>query len=391
MGEGCCEFTRAQESIMKCANNRGSVLIIAYTILYVLMTLAAGFALYTLSELNFSRRYRDATMAFWLAEAGLTRFIQNPHMLDAAGSEIMSENEGKIYLMKDDSNVRRRLVTSTGEVRGVKRSLQIEFPGQSPRVFENTLSSNNDFLITGNKSSLIVNGRLRLSGTVINKAKHSNIIFEDKREKINSQFVSLVYPDANGNGVTDEFEDFVAFNRSLISRYPASEVVYIQGNDTYTMVPDKSLKGKKLIFVEGNKQGRGDVVIQLSAGWEKNQNLTVISTGKVTFNQAGISNATSQLNIIAWSGYEETAILPSSHYGMIYTHGAAVFDNILDTSVTNGCIVANGGIRIKEVWSTKTFNYRDVRDNGVVPPGFEGLWGDDTAGYLSKPVSWREI
>ena len=99
----------------------------------------------------------------------------------------------------------------------------------------------------------------------------------------------------------------------------------------------------------------------------------------------------SQLNIIAWSGYKETAVLPSSFKGVIFTHGKAVFDEVHDTSITNGSVIANEGIEVKEVWSTKTFNYADTRENGQVPPGFEGLIGGGITKYSIKPDLWKEI
>lgn len=132
-------------------------------------------------------------------------------------------------------------------------------------------------------------------------------------------------------------------------------------------------------------------MIQLSSVLSKGQNLTIIATGTVTHNLAGLADKDSQLNIIAWSDYFEASTLPSIHNGMIYTHGTAYFDEVHDTSVTNGSLVANDGIVVGEVWSTKTFNYEDTRNRGAVPPGFEGLVGGGLSGYTERPNSWREI
>ena len=123
----------------------------------------------------------------------------------------------------------------------------------------------------------------------------------------------------------------------------------------------------------------------------KDQNLTIIATGTITHNLVGLASKDSQLNIIAWSNYFESSTLPSVHNGMIYTHGTAYFDEIHDTSTTNGSIVANDGIVVGEVWSTKTCNYADTRTKGVVPPGFEGLAGGSVSGYSLRPNLWREI
>ena len=119
--------------------------------------------------------------------------------------------------------------------------------------------------------------------------------------------------------------------------------------------------------------------------------MTIISTGTVVHNQTGFAAPDSQLNIISWAGYLETASLPSSHNGVIYTHGIAQFDNIYDTTVTNGSVIANGGITIGEIWSTKTFNYADTTIDGIVPAGFEGLRGGGASGYVAKPSAWKAI
>jgi hypothetical protein len=359
-------------------------------VLFVLMTLSSSVALFNFSELRDSNRHRDATMAFWLAEAGINLFIEDPAMLDEEDSKVFTEKNGDIHLSKNDDNPKYRVVTSIGKVRGARRELQIQYPALSS-IFERTVSTKGNFVVEGLKSSVTVNDKLRLGGTVINTSKYPLVYFEDKREGVNGSLVSITYPDANHNGVSDEFDDFIVFNRGLIASYPEEEVIYIKGNETYTIMPDSSLDGKKIIFIEGGREGEGNAVIQLSSALGKGQNLTVIATGTVTHNLAGSLSKDSQLNIIAWSDYFESSVLPSIHNGMIYTHGTAYFDEVHDTSVTNGSVVANDGVVVREAWSTKTFNYADTRTRGAVPPGFEGLGAGSVSGYTPRPHSWREI
>ncbi len=371
-------------------NNKGAVLISVYMVLFVLMTLSSSVALFNFSELRDSRRHRDATSAFWLAEAGINQFMADPTILEDKESEIFVEENGTIHLERDDSNPKYRTIISKGTVGGIQRKIQIKYPALST-IFESTVSTKGDMVIEGRKSSLMVNDKLRLGGDVINTAVFPLVFFEDKQGGVNESLVSITYPDVDHNGVADEFSDFVAFNRSLVASYPQEEVIYIKGNETYTIMPDSSLDGKKIIYIEGDQEGEGNAVIQFSNALSKNQNLTIIATGTVTHNQAGLANKDSQLNIIAWSNYYETVALPSMHNGMIYTHAKAYFDETHDMSVTNGSVIANEGIVVGELWSTKTFNYADMRTRGAVPPGFEGLVGGGVSGYTLTPNSWEEI
>lgn len=378
---------------MNLSNNKGAVLIAAYMAMFVLVTLASSVALFNFTELNDARRHQDTTAAFWLAEAGINQFLADPAMLDGldgTGAKTIEEGNGIIAIVKDDSNRRHRLVTSTGIVGGSQRRIQIKYPALST-IFESTMSTKGNILIEGRKSSLMINDKLRLGGNLVNMAMYPIVFVEDQKEGVDDALVTITYPDFDGNGTPDEFADFIAFYRDLIASYPEDEVVYIQGDDTYTITPGEALEGKKIIYIEGGREGEGNAIIQFTGALKKGQSLTVIATGTVMHNQAGLAQKDSQLNIIAWSDYFETTALPSVHNGLIYTHGTAYFDEMHDTSVTNGSVIANEGIVIREVWSTKTFNYKDMRKKGIVPPGFEGLVGGGISGYTPRPSSWREI
>lgn len=370
-------------------NEKGAILIAGYVVMFALVAISSSLSMFNFAELSNAKRNRDSTAAFWLAEAGLHQYLSKPDNFDKNNTEELSMGRGTVYIQRDDSSSIKRLVTSTGVVGSIKRSVQLEY-SSAPGVFDRTMSIKGDLLILGEKTSLVFNDMVRLSGKVDNSSLYSSVFFEDKKENLNPVAVSIIYPDLNNNGITDEFNDFVIFNRELIKSYPENEVVYINGNDTLTITPDKSIEGKKLIFIEGD-EGKGNVNIQFAGALAENQNLTIISTGTVTNTLAGLMNPSSQLNIIAWSGYKENTALPSSQKGVIFTHGKAVFGEIHDTSITNGIVVANQGVEIKEVWSTKTFNYVDTRTEGVVPPGFEGLTGGGASSYSNKANAWREI
>lgn len=369
------------------SDERGSLLVISMMVLYVIILLSAGFSLLTFGELSSGQRYRDAAAAFWLAEAGIARFVDDPTLLDH-GSRSFKASYGTIELSKKDYPSGKRVLTSTGVVRSLRRNIQVEFPAMPPVVFNNTMSTAGNFLINGTKAALTVNGRLRVGGEVIDKAKYSSVLIEDQQDNVPAPRSALIYPDANNNGKPDEFNDFIRFNRNLVASYPVSDVVYVRSDDSYTVVLNDSLDNKRIVYIEG-KENQGNVVVQFFGSWKENQNLTIISTGTVTVNLAGRMQDSSQLNVVAWSGYNESAILPSVHNGVIYTHGKARFDQIMDYSVTKGQVIANGGIEVGEVWSRKTFNYRDTTAGGM-PPGFEGLVGARSAGFRDEPVNWVE-
>ncbi len=358
--------------------------------LFVVLMLTAGFALSLVSELGNAQRFRNRTAAFWLAQAGLSRYLYEQDFFRGEEEREIALPGGRVRLSKDDSVTDRRVVSATGLVKGSKRTIQLVFDAQYPEVFENALSTGGDLVINGRRAVLALNDRIRLSGQMRNTARFASVFAEDIREGMNPGRVSLIYPDRNDNGRTDEFEDFLAHNRELIQGYPQQEVAYIQGNNTLVLTPASNLQGKKIVYVEG-EEGQGDVVIQFGGAWDDGQQLTVISTGDVTFNQGGAMARDARLNIIAWSGYKESAVLPSEHHGLIMTKGMARFNEIYDTSVTNGCVIADGGIAVGEVWSTKTFNFLNLIRDGRLPPGFEGLIGTRTAGYRERPNTWKEI
>ena len=375
---------------MKKLNNKGAVLILAYIVLFVLLTLSAGIASFNINEHNYARRHYFSTAAFWLAEAGINIFMKDPWILDQTGSYTMHDDNGMVHVTKDDASFRDRIVTATGTFAGIEKSIQITYPAKAPEVFRNTVSANGDLVIEGKKAMVAINDKTRLNGKTIDRGEHSRVFIEDKNEGVTASLVSLTYPDANHNGIADEFADFVQVNRDILKSYPSEEVLYIKGNGTYLIAPNSSLEGKKIIYVEG-EEGNGNVVILFGEGLKKDQKMTVISTGTVVHNQTGFAAPDSQLNIISWTGYWETAAFPASHNGVIYTHGIARFENIYDTTVTNGSVIANGGVALGEIWSTKTFNYADTTMDEIVPAGFEGLVGGGTSGYVARPDAWKAI
>ncbi len=123
-------------------NDTGAALIYGYLVLTVIITLTAGFTLLTVSENLQARRYRYSETAFWLAELGINRFLRDSSMLnDYPSGRTIAVGAYQVVMSKDDSDAACRIVTSTGIAGGISRALQVEFPGNTPVVFGNTVSS----------------------------------------------------------------------------------------------------------------------------------------------------------------------------------------------------------------------------------------------------------
>lgn len=394
---------------LKPLNNKGMALITSYMVLVSLITLAGGLTISSISELNNARRHRDATAAFWAAEAGIQRFLTDTTLLDATGQTDFSIGSFSVHLEKDDSDSTTRIVTATGTAGSIQRSIRVEFPSLPPDVFDNTISTGGNFRSWGGSirtSTLNVHDKTRLGGVYDNDAWNLDSNFDDKLENQNTSSTTLTYPDADGNGTANQFNDFVEFNRDVVASYPPEDVVYITPNPGETVViypkntwtgdgyTNESLVNKKIIYIEGTTAGEGDVNILFDASnWADNQNLTVISTGTVTYVQPlqGVTD-NSRLNVIAWDDYAQGSVLVSRHDGTIYAHDDAFFTDVLSSSQTTGNVIANDLIQFTEfLQTTKDFIYSDPVINGAVPPGFEGLVGNGGGGYSSTPSSWKEM
>lgn len=374
---------------MKRFNNRGSILLVTMVVLFVIFILSIGFFQLNLNESNFASRQYYRTAAFWLAEAGINMYIAQPSLLYQDSDQTIEYGKGTIRLYVDASRPSVMAVHSVGTFAGIQREIRITYPAHVPEAYKNVLSSGKGIVVKGDKTIAVVNGQTRLTGIVDGPSTNANVFFEDIAQQVPPDLTSLSL-----GGQTEDYggEGLVKFTqkmRDLMGSYDPSEVLYIPDADTHTLTK-ADVEGKKIIYVEGDSSG-GNVVINSNDLLLNNQNITVISSGKTTFNQAGTQAPNSQLNIIAWNGYNETVTAASTHKGLIYTHGVAEFNGIKESSVTEGGVIADGGIVLGDIWSTKTFNYADMTWGGFYPPGFELFKGTSLSGVAAKPNSWKEI
>lgn len=372
-------------------NDRGAVLVISLFTMVILFGLTASFALSTVGELSLANRNRDATRAFWAAEAGLNRFLQDTDMLNGIDTTTFDIGGTTVTLSKVDGS--ERLVTASANVNGTTRQLQLTFPQNPPRIYDNSIASGGDIHLDALFAVLDVNDTAKISGSYTKDGFFASADFENLVEGEDPNETTIKYPDADGNGTADEFNDFVQFNRDIVSLYDPSEVVYLTTDSTVFIFPHDTLIDKKVVFVEGSTPGSGDVEIFFDSTWAENQNLTVISTGSVSYLQP-LQNpsANSKLNTISWDFYGEASILYSSHGGVNYTHDAAHIFTVLAYSKTKGNMVANEGVNAYMALATKQYDFANPLDSdGHVPPGFQGLVTGGILGYSDTPSQWQEI
>jgi hypothetical protein len=365
-------------------------LIIAFMVVGTLITLSTGFVLSTVTELRTAQHYKNSTTAFWTASSGLNQFLSDTHYLDS-GAKTIYFGSNYVTVTKTDG-ASQRVVQAIAHVGSSQRGIEVTFPANPPDLFSNTMTSGKDFNLTGLLARLDSNGKTRIGGQYNKSGFASTGNFQDKQENLGITPTTLKYPDANGNGTSDEFADFVQYYRAQVASYPADQVVWVQTNNSVLVYPNQYLQGKKIIFVESTNPGGGDVSILFDASWRNDENLTIVSTGDITYLQPLQNGVNSKLNLVSWNNYNEASILYSAHQGVMYAHDDADFFSVLSYSHTTGNVIANGNINALEALTWKVFDYNNPIDaSGNGPPGFSGLIAQRSSGYASKPASWREI
>ncbi|MFH0935717.1 MAG: hypothetical protein V1828_02505 [Candidatus Omnitrophota bacterium] len=369
-------------------NNRGAALILSYMVLTVLTILGSAFLVRSVSEGNISRRYADSARAFWLAEAGLSdgyQDIVNGNPL-SGGQLDFSDGTSGTYQVSSISHPFGTEVVSVGSFGTVQRSVS-GIVYHIPGVFENTLSVGGNLTLIGLLARVEVYAKTRISGAYSKQFLASGW-FEDKQEGVSQDLTTIKIPDYNNNGTPDEFSDFVLFGREAVQSYPADQVVYIQNNGTVNIFPDQGLVGKKVIFVEGSSPGSGDVNIFFDATWQEGQDLTVISTGDITYVEPLQFQADARLSAIAWEDYNEASIFRSEHESVMYAHQDGNFIDILDWGSTTGNLIANGNVSLMEVLTYEKYYFSDRASNGDLPPAFSRLGGSSGTPGLTD---WQEL
>ena len=409
-------------------NKKGVAIITAYMIIGILTGIGVGFMARSLQEFRDAQRYTERAQAFWIAEAGASEAINNlkanPNWTPP--STPTSFGGGTYSITITDYLPVRKDVTITGT------------RGESQRIVQFSLP----YIVHEYTNAISVGGKLR-EGSVFAKFKiyNGDVEVGDRVQKykwrwwppgwywkndkswvqMNNGTLSenvnpdpqVRYPDMDGDGISNEFEDFTAYNQNLISTYDPNEVVYIKTDSTVQIWPgwngegaifvggsrlkDENgnpitLAGKKIVYVEGS-EGNGDVGILFGASevWNDGEDLTIITTGSIVMGEPLQFTSNSRLNLICWENYSEVNILLSNHISTIFSvNGNINLFGAANLTSTTGVFISNNYFYFWAVLAARNIYFNDDIKNGSIPPGFEGLIGS-SASLSTSPYDWKEI
>ncbi|MFO8052979.1 MAG: hypothetical protein R6U54_03360 [Candidatus Omnitrophota bacterium] len=388
-------------------NKKATALILTIIVSVVLAILGISFLLVGINEKNLVERYKYSTKAFWIAEAGLAQAYQDitnnystcPAVESSWGGASNDSFGGGSYLVTVTLEGNLKL-TSTGTYKTVSKEVSAELTCV-PSPFENTLSVGGDLDLTALAAIIHVNGKTRYSGNYNESTFFGNADFEDLQQEPDTNKTTLEVPDYDNNGVSDEFNDYKLYSREATQDHAQGEidfegtdfyvddkVVYkkVEAGDNVNIFPHQSLVGKEVIYIEG-PENEGDVNIYLDGNWQDDEDLTVISTGQVHYIEPLQTSRESRLSVISWEGYKESSVFVGYHESVVFTHGDAEFEDLLDIGYFTGNIIANGDVSLLELFTLDYWDFSDRVINGDIPPGFSKFVGQILTDNLSD---WQE-
>lgn len=367
-------------------NRRGAALILSYMVIGILTIFGSALVSRSISNSNIARRYEDSSKAFWIAEAGLNQAYYKLINGENVSTDLVNFANGSYQVLVNNTPTGIE-IKSTGTYGSTQRAVKA-YLLRIPYCFDNTISVGGDLSISGLMSGVTVYGKARISGDYTDSSGSQTAWFEDLQQDVNSDYTTIQIPDKNNNGTADEFNDFVILGQQAIEATNPNEVVYIVTDDTVNIFPDQALSGKRIVFIEGSAPGRGDVNIFFDGSWQEGEDLTIISTGTITYIQPLQFQEDARLSTISWGDYNQSTLLRSEHESIIYTHGNSNFSNVQEWSSISGNIISNNNISIDTVYNQK-FYFSQRAMYGDLPPAFEYL-APDTSNVPTQLINWQE-
>jgi hypothetical protein len=417
---------------------KGTALILTCAVTLTLGLLATGFLMRSIVEQRSTDTYAEDVRAFWVAEAGSSEAIVNlrnnpawnPGSLSQGERQVGTDGEFAVSVVTPAGNPNTREVTITGTIAGYRNyQKRIFFTVDYTPVFHNEASVGDLLRGSGILFAMEIEGHTEVGTRAEKKDLFGGYVEDTSWITTHAGYdydwhaepdPRIIYPDGptDVNSTPDEFADFKDYNQQAINNYDPSEVIYIQTNNDVVIWPGWNgqgkilvggsvltdgegqpitLSGKKVLYVEGDNAGDGDVEIYFGAAevFGDDEDLTIITTGAVTYVEPLQSpDSDGRLSTISWDDYEEAGILWTNHNLNAYSHDDVNFLSLANASQTEGVYIANDDMEMVAILAKKTLIFPE---NIIVPPGFEGF-ADISQGNIFSPGGagmmsndWQEL
>jgi hypothetical protein len=371
-------------------NKRGVALILSYMVIVILTVFGAIFGYRSVSESSIAKRYTESSRAFWIAETGLTNAYYSLINNQEVSSSPISLAGGTYQIQQSQTSYGRE-VKSIGTY-GSSQRITKGYLYLIPLPFKNTISVGKNLYVSGNGIEVNTWGRTRVSGSYVRTSPGSTLWFQNFEQGSSSDDTTMKIPDKDGNGVTDQYNDFVYWGKEMVLSYPSVYVKLTEPDAKVTIFPNsEQLSGVNVIFVEGPYEGTGNVDIFLNGTTDDSQQLTIVSTGTITYFDPYQWGTNATMNTASWLDYNEASTLSqSTRNGTIFAHRNVNFDDIMGKGYTTSNIIANGNLYINEIVTKQRFDFSDRGLNGGLAPGFEYLEGCQRGMLSTQLINWQE-
>lgn len=331
------------------SKQRGVILVISYGIIILLLILIGIFVFISISEKGISERKKELSVAFYLAEAGIDRALNELRQdYNWQGLSSVSLGEGE-YSVSVGSEGNRRIVVSSGFIpdearfrvrRRIEAVIERIIP---PNFYDNAIYCAGEVDLNGNAYS--VTGNILYFDEIDNLRNVTGSVVQDAsiRPLTRLNFKQLYEMSKSQNNLYDEAR-LEAVQRG-IENFPTS-FWYIEPSD-----PDDPITGKpNIVYIETDLKLRGNigtiggfyvVAGDILTNPEGVYNTTINGNGKIngcvyTKGEFEINGGAGGLNVFGgvWAG-EEAELNGNAHvvYNQIYMEVIKALDLHTDLQI----------------------------------------------------------
>lgn len=257
-------------------NKRGVVLILGFMVIGVLLTLGASLISRSISESRIAQRYKESTAAFWLAEAGINRALNELRSnFNVRGTDLWSASLGAGRYSVDVEDViingqSNKKVTSFGFIpdtaparaqRIVEATMSKYIPSN---FYDNALYSAQDVDLNGNSYSVTGNvtyankidySQNNINGTITQDASISPLALLDSQQLLNiSQSQQNVYVQSDSK-LVNQATGSESFPNSFWIAVPRDGI----DNDKNGQVDESGEPEPNVVYVQSDLVLKGDI------------------------------------------------------------------------------------------------------------------------------------